>query len=246
MKKQHLTIHGLKALTIALLSTTLTFSCSQIQAQNLTKPIQMTSQASSLNPQITREDNFVNSDPGIQIFVRKVQLNSPSNNARVSVLLIHGGGPGSVTSFDIDVPGYSVAADIAEAGHPVYLMNVRGWEQSTRPPALNQPPQQNPPTVTSFEAVRDISAVVNWIGQRESGRKVVKASKVKTVTIKDGTHYLFLDRPQRGRDCAERTALWAIASCKRCCHSCPKETGLQISQRYSVANPLKYSCVNEL
>jgi len=97
MKKQHLTIHGLKALTIALLSTTLTFSCSQIQAQNLTKPIQMTSQASSLNPQITREDNFVNSDPGIQIFVRKVQLNSPSNNARVPVLLIHGGGPGSVT-----------------------------------------------------------------------------------------------------------------------------------------------------
>jgi pimeloyl-ACP methyl ester carboxylesterase len=30
--------------------------------------------------------------------------------------------------------------------------------------------------------------------------ELVKASKVKTVTIKDGTHYLFLDRPQRGRD----------------------------------------------
>ncbi|MBW4501729.1 MAG: alpha/beta hydrolase [Scytonema hyalinum WJT4-NPBG1] len=172
MKKQHLTIHGLKALTIALLSTTLTFSCSQIQAQNLTKPIQMTSQVTSLNAQVTREDNFVNSDPGIQIFVRKVQFNSPSNNARVPVLLIHGGGPGSVTSFDIDIPGYSVAADIAQAGHPVYLMNVRGWEQSTRPRALNQLPQQNLPAVTSFEAVQDISAVVNWIRQRESGRKV--------------------------------------------------------------------------
>jgi hypothetical protein len=53
MKKQHLTIHGLKALTIALLSTTLTFSCNHIQAQNLTKPIQMTSQVTSLNAQVT-------------------------------------------------------------------------------------------------------------------------------------------------------------------------------------------------
>jgi pimeloyl-ACP methyl ester carboxylesterase len=121
---------------------------------------------------LTRKDSFVTSDPKIQIFVRKVQTVGNLNSTRVPVLLIHGGGPGSLTSFDINVPGYSVAADLANAGHPVYLMNVRGWEQSTRPASLNQPPQENPPAVTSEEAVRDISAIVNWIQQQERKRKV--------------------------------------------------------------------------
>lgn len=86
-------------------------------------------------------------------------------------MLIHGGGPGSITSFDLQVPGYSLAADLARAGHSVYLMNIRGWENSTRPDVLNQPPEKHPPAVTSEEAVRDIHAVVNWIGQQEQ-RKV--------------------------------------------------------------------------
>ncbi|OKH33796.1 hypothetical protein NIES2101_39625 [Calothrix sp. HK-06] len=132
----------------------------------------MTNKISSFTPQIQREDSFAQSEPGIQIFVRKVQLNSNLKNGRVPILLIHGGGPGGVTSFDINVPGYSVATDLASAGHTVYLMNVRGWEQSTRPVVLSQPQEKNSPSVTSEQAVRDIGAVVNWIRERESGRKV--------------------------------------------------------------------------
>jgi pimeloyl-ACP methyl ester carboxylesterase len=115
--------------------------------------------------QMSRQDFYVTSDPGIQIFVREVTTGEDSASA-APILLIHGGGPGSVTSFDLDVPGYSLASDFAAAGHPVYLMNIRGWEQSTRPAALDQPAEANPPAVTSEEAVRDIAAVVNEIYQR--------------------------------------------------------------------------------
>lgn len=172
MKRQSFNNHGLKALAVGFLSTTLITSCSQIQAHNVNTSPQMTNKVSYFTSKIQREDSFVESEPGIQIFVRKVQLNSNSKNGHVPILLIHGGGPGSVTSFDINVPGYSVATDLASAGHTVYLMNVRGWEQSTRPAVLSQPQEKNPPSVTSEQAVHDIGAVVNWIRERESGRKV--------------------------------------------------------------------------
>lgn len=115
--------------------------------------------------QISRQDFYVTSDPGIQIFVREVTAREDAANA-VPILLVHGGGPGSVAAFDLDIPGYSLASDFAAAGHPVYLINIRGWEQSTRPASLDQPAEANPPSVTSEEAVRDIAAVVDAIYQR--------------------------------------------------------------------------------
>ena len=193
-------------------------------------------QASSTNCDLTREDAFVTSNPDVRIFVRKVELSSNLESDRVPILLIHGGGPGSITSFDIDVPGYSVAADLAAKGHRVYLMNVRGWERSTRPASFNEPLEENPPAVTSEQAVLDISAVVDWINQQQSSKngkkywnarditvptlvirgerdfwsrpadiialeaELVNAPRVETETIANGTHYLFLDRPHRGRD----------------------------------------------
>lgn len=113
---------------------------------------------------LSREDVFVESDPGIEIFVREVVSSSPPTG--VPILVIHGGGPGGIASFDLDVPGYSLAADFAQTGHQAYVMNVRGWERSTRPSVLAEPADRNPPAVTSEEAVRDIGAVVEWIRDR--------------------------------------------------------------------------------
>jgi len=64
-------------------------------------------------------------------------------------LLVHGGGSGRLASFDQPVPSYSLAANLAVAGHAVYVMDVRGWGASTRPPALDQPAATNPPAVGS-------------------------------------------------------------------------------------------------
>ena len=118
----------------------------------------------------SRTDFLVASDPGIEIFVREVTTNSAPTG--VPMLLIHGGGPGGIASFDLDVPGYSLAAEFAQAGHQVYVMNVRGWEHSTRPAVLDEPADRHPPAVTSEEAVKDIKAVVEWIRRRTQQPKV--------------------------------------------------------------------------
>jgi pimeloyl-ACP methyl ester carboxylesterase len=153
----------------ALLSTTLNMSCNSMPVQPSITPSQAQSQPASPQSAVTRSDTFVNSDPGIRLFVREVRSTAESRNP---ILLLHGGGPGGIASFDIDVPGYSTAEAFAQAGHPVYLMDVRGWEQSTRLAGLDQPPNANPPLVTSEEAVRDISAVVDWIRQRHQNQSV--------------------------------------------------------------------------
>ena len=42
-------------------------------------------------------------------------------------------------------------------------MDVRGYGRSSRPTAMGEPADKNPPLVRSDEAVRDIGAVVDWI-----------------------------------------------------------------------------------
>ena len=121
-----------------------------------------------------RTDTYVESDAGVRIFVREVAPPASSRTATAlpPMLLVHGGGPGGLASFDLDVPGYSLASDFARAGHHVYVMNVRGWEQSTRPLALDRPANANAPAVTFADASRDIRAVVEWIRKRRGGAKV--------------------------------------------------------------------------
>jgi len=126
----------------------------------------------SMPSQISREDFFVTSDPGIQIFVREVRATSSPTNTRVPILLLHGGGGAGLASFDVNVPGYSVAEDLARDGHPIYIMDIRGFERSTRIAQLDAPPEANPPLVTSEEALRDIDAVVDWIRTRNQGQPV--------------------------------------------------------------------------
>ncbi|WP_394830077.1 alpha/beta hydrolase [Pendulispora rubella] len=118
---------------------------------------------------IERRDATVESDPGIRIAVREVVAVGGSAPRRVPVILVHGLGGGGVTSFDSPVAGYSLAEDLARAGHAVIVLDVRGWERSTRPPALEAPAAVNPPAVPSEEAVRDIGAVVASVRAREHG-----------------------------------------------------------------------------
>lgn len=119
-------------------------------------------------PAITRIDHSVPSDPEIEIYVREVR-HDDSGQRRGPLLLLHGARVPSVPSFDLDVPGGSLAADLASAGNTVYLMDARGFGYSTRPAAMSQPPEDNPPLVRSAEIVRDIAAVVAWIRERHAG-----------------------------------------------------------------------------
>jgi pimeloyl-ACP methyl ester carboxylesterase len=75
-------------------------------------------------------------------------------------------------SFDLSVPGGSLAADLARAGHRVFIMDARGYGGSTRPAAMIDPPEANPPLVRSEEVVRDIGAVVAAIRARAARTRI--------------------------------------------------------------------------
>jgi pimeloyl-ACP methyl ester carboxylesterase len=119
---------------------------------------------------LLRTDHFVEGEPGIRLFVREVRAQGIP--AKTPVLLLHGARVPGIASFDLPVPGGSLAADFAEAGHPTYVMDLRGYGRSTRPPEMSQPPEEDPPLVRSVDAVRDVDAVVAWILRRTGARKV--------------------------------------------------------------------------
>lgn len=116
--------------------------------------------------EVERADFHVTSDPGVRIAVREVSTRRP---AGPPVLLLHGARVPGVGSFDLPVRGGSLAEDLARAGHRVYVMDARGYGRSTRPPALSQPPEANPPAVRSDAVVRDVAAVVDGIRRRSGG-----------------------------------------------------------------------------
>jgi len=115
---------------------------------------------------ILRHDFFVASDPGIRIFVREVIATGTRH--RIPILLIHGARVPGLASFDLEVPGGSLAADLAHRGFAVYVMDVRGYGRSTRPREMEDPPSQHAPLVRSNQAAHDIGAVVDWVDKRRS------------------------------------------------------------------------------
>jgi pimeloyl-ACP methyl ester carboxylesterase len=112
---------------------------------------------------LRRTELSTRSDPGVRIAVREVL---PHRATGVPVLLVHGARPGGVAAFDLPAPGGSLAADLALAGHPVYVMDVRGFGSSTYPAAMSADPSLVPPLVRSDEAVRDLAAAVELVRRR--------------------------------------------------------------------------------
>jgi len=61
---------------------------------------------------------------------------------------------------------------IAQHGYDVYLVDLRGYGKSTRPPQMNRPAADNPPIVRTETAVKDVGAAVNFILQRRGVSKI--------------------------------------------------------------------------
>lgn len=113
---------------------------------------------------VSRQDFRVAGEPGIELFVREV--GTASGKSGLPLLLVHGARVPGLASLDLPVPGGSLAEDFAARGFDVYIMDVRGYGASTRPKEMDEPPAARPPLVRTNEAVRDISAVVDWIQER--------------------------------------------------------------------------------
>lgn len=132
--------------------------------------------------EIIRKDFFIKGENNINLFVRQVK-DSDAKERKLSVLLIHGARFPGVASFDLQVENGSLAADLANAGHTVYLMDARGYGKSTRPTEMNEPRDANSPLVRSLEVVRDIKAAADEI------KKLDKVSQMAALGWATGGHW---------------------------------------------------------
>lgn len=120
------------------------------------------------------EDYYVEAlDRGIRLFVRnKRRPDIAKFPAEKIVLYVHGATYPSETAFDLRLDGYSWMDYIACRGFDVYLLDVRGYSRSTRPPEMSRPAADNPPIVTTEVAARDVAAVVENILARREAKKL--------------------------------------------------------------------------
>ncbi len=106
-------------------------------------------------------------DPGIQLFVRnKSAADKTVFTGDHTLLFVHGATYPGETTFDLRLGGRSWMDYLAERGFDVYLVNVRGYGRSTRPTAMAQPADANPPFAGTEEAVRDVEVAVDFILKR--------------------------------------------------------------------------------
>jgi pimeloyl-ACP methyl ester carboxylesterase len=120
---------------------------------------------------LVRTDHLIEGRDGLRLFVRSVARRSPPAG-QTPVVLVHGARAGGLASFDLDAPGGSLAAELANAGHLVFVMDARGYGSSDRPPAMAEPAHLHPPQVRTPEVARDIDAVVAWASQRAGAERV--------------------------------------------------------------------------
>jgi pimeloyl-ACP methyl ester carboxylesterase len=117
--------------------------------------------------ELRMEEFRVPSDPGIQVYVRnKYPAGMKQFSPEKTVIFVHGATYPAETAFDLQLDGMSWMDYIAQRGYDVYLLDVRGYGGSTRPPQMSQPASDNPPFAGTEEAMRDVDAVVEFVKQR--------------------------------------------------------------------------------
>lgn len=129
----------------------------------------------SAQSRIAAEEFFIPSQaPGIKLYVlNKAPAGKKDFSSDKVVLFVHGATYPAETAFDLDLPnGGSWMNHVAERGYDAYLVDVRGYGKSSRPPAMSVPPDQNPPFATTQEAVQDVSAAIDFILKRRNVKKL--------------------------------------------------------------------------
>lgn len=115
-------------------------------------------------PLTTTEAMIQSADPNIKLYVRnKHPEGMTSFSPDKTLLFIHGATYPAETSFDLPIEGVSMMDLFAQSGFDVYLIDVRSYGRSTRPPEMDQPPEANKPIATSEEAGADLGAAVDYI-----------------------------------------------------------------------------------
>jgi pimeloyl-ACP methyl ester carboxylesterase len=126
------------------------------------------------SPKLAMEEFMVPSaDPGISLYVRNKHPQGVKKFAGEKILLyVHGATYPSETAFDLKLNGISWMDYIAQHGYDVYLVDLRGYGKSTRPPEMDKPAADNEPIVRTETAVKDVGAAVDFILKRRGVPKI--------------------------------------------------------------------------
>lgn len=113
---------------------------------------------------LTSTQAMIPSDtPGIELYLRNKRPQGLVATAERTVLFVHGATYPAETSFDLSLNGFSWMDYIAAQDWDVWLVDLRGYGRSTRPPEMAQPAADNAPIVTTDVAIRDVAAAVEHI-----------------------------------------------------------------------------------
>jgi pimeloyl-ACP methyl ester carboxylesterase len=125
-------------------------------------------------PQIVMEEFMVPAaDAGIQLYVRNKHPQGMTKVGGERILLyVHGATYPSETAFDLSLGGFSWMDYIAQRGFDVYLVDVRGYGRSTRPPEMDKPAGDNAPIVRTVTAAQDVGSAVDFILKRRGVAKI--------------------------------------------------------------------------
>ena len=122
---------------------------------------------------VTEEFMVPAADAGIHLYVRNKR---PEGVTRFTgdriVLFVHGATYPAETAFDLKLGGISWMEFIAQRGYDVYLVDVRGYGRSTRPPEMSQPADLSAPIVRTATAVQDVGSAVDFIRKRRGVEKI--------------------------------------------------------------------------
>ncbi|WP_407519647.1 alpha/beta hydrolase [Methylobacterium oryzisoli] len=108
-------------------------------------------------------------EPGLSLYVRnKRPADMTTFRPERTVLFVHGSTYPAETAFDLPLGGQSWMEYIAARGYDVYLVDVRGYGRSTRPPAMAERPEANPPIARTETAAKDVGSAVEAILKRRN------------------------------------------------------------------------------
>lgn len=118
---------------------------------------------------VTEEMMIASDTAGIKLFVRnKRRADVTGFSSEKTVLFVAGSTYPASTSFDLPLAGVSWMDHLAGEGYDTWLVDIRGYGNSTRPPEMAAPAAANEPIVRTPVAVRDIATTVAFIRARRS------------------------------------------------------------------------------
>ena len=110
---------------------------------------------------------------GIKLFVRnKRRADVTGFSSERTLLFVAGSTYPASTSFDLPLAGVSWMDHLAGEGYDTWLVDIRGYGNSTRPPEMAAPAADNEPIVRTPVSLCDIATAVASIRARRSVDKI--------------------------------------------------------------------------